>query len=283
MKTARLILSLLVLVMTVCTLTAQERRALAVGIGQYEDPSWGKINADNDLEYVSEILDMYDFDDVTFLKNTQATKEAIVKAFADLSRRCHMGDIVYVHFSGHGQQVKDIDGDEEDGFDESWIPYDAYRQCCKEDDGSRHLIDDEINLMLAELRRKVGKSGQILVVVDACHSGKSSRLGKNVHEDFICRGVRDAFIPECRVESGELISEDWLLISACEDYQVNYEVRKPRVGKLTYCLYKLRSLLPKMSNDGLKAMLEELMESDEMIAPLPQNPHIDGNQYMIKH
>ena len=38
------------------------------------------------------------------------------------------GDIVYLHFSCHGQPVEDLDGDEKDGWDESIVPYDAWKK-----------------------------------------------------------------------------------------------------------------------------------------------------------
>lgn len=283
MNRLKIILPLFLMVMAACALMGQERRALAVGVGRYKDPAWARINADNDLEYVGRILDMYGFDDVTYLRNEMATKAALVSAFEDLADRCKAGDVVYVHFSGHGQQVTDLDGDEDDGLDEAWIPYDAYRVCCSADDGSKHFIDDEINFLLAGIRRKVGPDGRILVVVDACHSGHSSKAHVKAGDAFVCRGVNDVFIPEYKQKTRPVISEDWILISACEADQVNFEVRRLRVGKLTYCLYKLSSFLPRLSNDGLKEMLHKLMDSDDMLAPMPQNPHFDGDrQYKVQ-
>ena len=272
MKLFRYIIPIMLMSVMTCGLAAQERRALAIGIGQYKDSSWGRINADGDLRYVSEVLEEFRFTDVTVLKNEEATKSAIVSEISDLAARSGKGDIIYVHFSGHGQQVKDLDGDEEDGYDESWIPYDAYRKCCAEDDGSMHLMDAEINVLLDGLRGKVGSEGQILVVVDACHSGGSSR-GTGEHEEFISRGVGDIFVPSAAPASRNLASEEWVQISACEDYQVNFEVRKPKVGKLTYCLYKLRKRLPELSNDELMDELTDMMDSPEMISPMPQTPH----------
>lgn len=282
MNRLKIILPLFLMVMAACALPAQERRALAVGVGRYKDPAWARINADNDLEYVGRILDMYGFDDVTYLRNEMATKAALVSAFEDLADRCKAGDVVYVHFSGHGQQMKDMDGDEEDGYDEAWVPYDAYRQCCMADDGSKHLTDDEINVMLAGVRHVVGNDGRILVVVDACHSGHSSKAGAKASSGLPYRGVSDIFVPTYRYESGVSVEEDWLLIAACKDNQVNFEVKKPRVGKLTYCLYKLRKLLPCISNDTLKSLLHEFMNSPKMMAPLPQSPHFDGEQYEVR-
>lgn len=266
------ILQICMLLLIADNVSAREKRALAIGIGQYQDTSWGRINADNDLTYVLEILDMYRFSDVTILKNAEATKSAIVSEFEQLAARSGRGDVIYIHFSGHGQQMKDLDGDEKDGYDESWIPYDAFRKCCESDDGSMHLVDDEINALLDGLRQKVGDEGRILVVVDACHSGGSSR-GAGEHEEFISRGVGDIFVPSAAPAPRNLASEEWVQISACEDYQVNFEVRKPKVGKLTYCLYKLRKRLPELSNDELMDELTDMMDSPEMISPMPQTPH----------
>ena len=54
---------------------------------------------------------------------------------------------------------------------------------------------------------------------------------------------------------------------------MNFEVRKPKVGKLTYCLYKLRKRLPELSNDELMDELTDMMDSPEMVSPMPQTPH----------
>ena len=129
------------------TLQAQTRRALVIGIGQQEDRAWGKINGDKDVAYVVEMLKgaMYKEENITRVVNRQATKVGIAKAFMRLANQCKVGDIVYVHYSGHGQQMKDVHNDEKDGLDECWIPYDAYRKPCKKDRGEKHLTDDEVN------------------------------------------------------------------------------------------------------------------------------------------
>ncbi len=107
------------------------RHALVVGIGDYSGGSgWSKINGDRDAGLVVQMLERNGFleEDIEVLLNARATKSNIRDAFAALCRQVGSGDIVYVHFSGHGQQVTDVNGDEEDGLDESFVPYDA----CKE-------------------------------------------------------------------------------------------------------------------------------------------------------
>lgn len=172
-------------------LQAQTRRALVIGIGQQEDKAWGKINGDRDVPFVEEMLKNAKFkaDNVKKLVNHQATKAATVNAFGKLAVQSKRGDIVYVHFSGHGQQMKDIHNDEKDGLDECWIPYDAYRRPCENDRGEKHLTDDEVNYYLNAIRDKIGDTGKMLVVIDACHSGGATRG----EDDEVVRGVEDIF------------------------------------------------------------------------------------------
>lgn len=185
------IIVILILVFSVLALHTQTRRAIVIGIGQQEDKAWGKINGDKDIPYVEEMLKSANFrtSNIKRLMNQQATKAAIVDAFKSLATQSNRGDIVYIHFSGHGQQMKDVNGDEKDGLDECWIPYDAYRKPCEKDWGEKHLTDDEVNRYLNVIRDKIGETGKILVVIDACHSGDSTRG----EEEEVIRGVEDVF------------------------------------------------------------------------------------------
>ena len=219
-------------------LSAQTKRALVIGIGEQADKSWARINGDKDVPLVQQMLQKAGYKDIRTLVNKQATKARIVTAFKKLTAQCAVGDIVYIHFSGHGQQVTDVNGDETDGWDEAWIPYDAYlRYDEKRYKGEKHLIDDELNTLLTAIRNKIGDSGKLLVVVDACHSGDSSR-GDDIDETV--RGVKDEFIiPVKRRGTAQKAPERWLTLSACKDYQLNQEMKNPKAGKLTYALYTL--------------------------------------------
>lgn len=218
-------------------LSAQAKRALVIGVGEQADKSWTKINGDKDVPYVQQMLQNVGYKDVRTLVNKQATKTGIISAFKQLTSQCTTGDIVYIHFSGHGQLVTDVNGDEDDGWDEAWIPYDACLRYGKDDRGERHLIDDEINVLLLGIRNRIGDSGKLLVVVDACHSGDSSR-GEDIGETV--RGVKDEFvIPGSHFGKTKKATERWLTLSACKDYQLNQEMKRPQVGKLTYALYSV--------------------------------------------
>ena len=127
MKKTTYITALLILILT-CVIPAEAntRRAVVIGLGEQLDKSWGKINGDKDVPLVVSMLKANGFGDIVSLTNSKATKSGIVNAFNSLINRSQKDDIIYIHFSGHGQMMTDMNGDEKDGLDESWIPYDAY-------------------------------------------------------------------------------------------------------------------------------------------------------------
>ena len=76
------------------------------------------------------------------------------------------GDRVYLYFSGHGLQVKDTSGDEEDGMDEAISTYDIK---AGEDDWTNVILDDDLEAVLEKLKGRA-----VTLVIDACHSGTIS-------------------------------------------------------------------------------------------------------------
>lgn len=274
MKTLRhALLSLLLLLPLL--LPAQTRRALVIGIGEQQDKSWGKINGDRDVPLVKGMLAEAGFRDVRTLINRQATKAAIVKAFARLAHDCQRGDRVYVHFSGHGQQMTDREGDEADRWDEAWIPYDACRKYGAQDRGEKHLTDDEVERMLAQIWQKIGPAGKLLVVIDACHSGSGTRGDDGTGAPV--RGAWDRFVipsagkPQTKVPAAR---QPWVTLSACKDYQSNFEMEKKGVGKLTYALRGLMAGKRKLTNQEVEARLKTFMRANP--GRSPQTPVMSG-------
>ena len=265
-------------------LHAQTRRALVIGLGHQEDKAWGKINGDKDVLYVDKILKDAKFKagNIRKLVNKQATKKAIVNAFKSLMAQSRRGDVIYVHYSGHGQQMKDVHNDEKDGLDECWIPYDAYRKPCNKDRGEKHLTDDEVNYYLNAIRNKIGNVGKMLVVIDACHSGDAT-------DDEVVRGVEDIFEAiksfiwgEPSEKGNEKVvnpkakenKERWITISACRSDQVNIEMKNPVVGKLTYALYKKVKEVSKDDNDEFFRKIRMFVNSNT--GSRPQYPVMTG-------
>ena len=55
-------------------------------------------------------------------------------------------------------------------------------------EGKNHLLDDELEVYFNDIRNKIGSGGQLVVILDACHSGTASRGG-----DEPIRGTREGF------------------------------------------------------------------------------------------
>lgn len=261
---------------------AVTHRALVFGLGRYEDRAWRTIHGDADVYYVHQMLTQCGFTDIKTLKNEEATKTGMVKAFIALANRCQRGDVVYVHYSGHGQLMTDIDGDESlrstarhAKWDEAWVPYDAYMHYCEKDRGEKHFCDDEVAFYLGVIRDKIGRKGKLIVAIDACHSGDATRG----EDDECVRGVDTKFnIPKDPHADGATTApvEDWMTISACRPYQLCTELKDVNIGKLTYALYSLGKKVMTMTNDELERMLNEYMEMNK--GRLPQNPMVTGRK-----
>ena len=265
-------LILLLFLLCWCSIEGREKHALIIGIGEYADARWGRIHADSDINYVLEIVRGNGFNDIRTLCNSEATKQSIVAAFESLAHSCSLGDKVYIHFSGHGQQITDVDGDEDDGYDEAWIPYDAQPYYSDTYKGEKHLTDDEVYDMLSTIKEKIGAQGRIVVIVDACHSGDATR---DFVSSAVARGFNKKFVIPCnKPKYKEKRWEDWITLSACLPYQINWEVSNPAAGKLTWCLYSLRTKLCALSNIELKESIIHIMQENP--GPLEQSPSFSG-------
>ena len=292
------------LILLSLSVTAQTKRALVIGIGEQQDKAWNKINGDKDVPLVQTMLKNAGFKSVTTLVNRQATKVGIVGAFKRMTASCKHGDVVYIHYSGHGQQMTDVHNDEKDGLDECWIPYDACRKASATYHGEKHLTDDELNVYLNAIRNKIGAKGKLLVVIDACHSGDGTRGD----DDDIVRGVEDTLVVDSQNARGlyetfeaiksffmsdngkeniintkaKPLAERWITISACRSDQVNVEMKSPAVGKLTYALWKELKNSDKVNNDEFIRRIRKFVNRNT--SSRPQQPEMTGediNKYNI--
>lgn len=236
---------LIILASVICT--GQDKYAILIGIGNYPDGSgWTEIHGNNDVHILEARMVGQGIPSENIIKliDDQATKSGICEAFEQTLAKVKKNDVVYVHFSGHGQQVTDLNGDEEDGWDEAWIPYDArkdYQEGVYE--GENHLIDDELNKILMRFRVKVGPSGKLVVVADACHSGSGTRGFCDDDDNGFVRGTGDRFtIPQTKYNlRPKAEPEEWLFVAACKPNESNYEYMTPTgiwYGTLSYVISK---------------------------------------------
>lgn len=166
-------------------------RALLVGINDYSASRFevhGRVDkvADlhgthNDLADIRNMLQTsfgFADSDILELRDTEATHRGILNAIDDwLIAGTQPGDRVFFHFSGHGAQIPDRDGDEQDqgddGLDEILVAADAHCQIgtgIHPLDCRQVVVDDEIGERLERLKNRF-----VMVVIDSCHAGTGTR------------------------------------------------------------------------------------------------------------
>ena len=153
--------------------TASTHWALIVGISDYihfEDVEGGDLpGAEHDARRMRDALVVargFPEDNVRMLLNHDATKAAIQEGVTGwLVQNARPGDNVVIFFAGHGSQMWDEDGDEDDGLDETLAPADVLAGSTDLD-----ISDDEFNVWLGML-----PTDNVLVVLDNCNSGTGTR------------------------------------------------------------------------------------------------------------
>lgn len=248
----------LLLILSIFTqlVLAQNKRALLVGISDYQCINkyggWNNIHGKNDIDMLNTTLKKSGVS-VSCLYDREATKAGISKALNVLASQCKVGDIVYLHFSTHGQPFEDDNGDEDDGWDESVVPVDAPIEYTKgKYEGENHLIDDELHKFCTRIRKAIGTKGMLYVVIDACHAGKASM---GIEEEVI-RGTKAGFTrsgkyyrPQ-KLERGNFYQipsstslGNVMFIEACRSYQVNKEIveKGKYYGALSYYINQVLS------------------------------------------
>lgn len=115
------------------------------------------------------------------------TKAAILAALDRLVEQTEPGDLAFFYFSGHGSQQPDLNGDEEGGSDEIFLPYDIGRWSDSGDGVTNALVDDELNERIEKI---LDKGADFFGMIDACHSATGFRdiEGDEMH----ARGVDPA-------------------------------------------------------------------------------------------
>lgn len=96
----------------------------------------------------------------TKLLSGDGTRAALERAIANAAATLQAGDSFLLSYSGHGGQIPDFNGDEDDALDETWCLFDG------------ELLDDELYQFWKKFRRGV----RITVISDSCHSGSVVRM-----------------------------------------------------------------------------------------------------------
>ncbi len=141
-------------------------RGLSIHIGlNHVDPNaysgWdgalsGCINDARDMRAIADGLQYRS----TLLLDAEATASRVIGEIGQAAGQLAAGDSLLLTYSGHGGQFDDVNGDEADALDETWVLWD------------RQLQDDELYALWSRFAAGV----RIFVLSDSCHSGTMLRM-----------------------------------------------------------------------------------------------------------
>src|SRR5579863_4277559 len=151
-----------------------EQRALLVGVGKLDIPGNDLPSIELDLDRMHAMLNLMGFQDrqIHILQDEAATSSAVIAEFSGwLKQGVQPNDRVVFYFSGHGSNVPDFEGEEDNDVSQVLVTYDVKRVRVQGKPSlSGVIVDTRISQLLAAIPSK-----NILFIADSCHSGTVTR------------------------------------------------------------------------------------------------------------
>lgn len=267
------------------------KRAVLIGINKYQVPGADLRGCVNDVKNLQQALTTYYgflARDMTSLTDLQATKKAMQSAIQKLIASGKKGDVLLLHYSGHGSNVPDDNGDEADHRDEILCPTNL--------DWNDPLRDDWLRTTFNKLRAGVS----LTVIMDCCHSGSNTRAitppDAPVKERFLpCpldlmatesgRALRGTLrgqlgkAPRGRKRKSDIVHADIqeMLITGCRDTQTSADAKIGGGfnGALTYYLVQsIKEAKGKLTYRELHQRTTEKLKKNDY----DQVPQLEGQR-----
>jgi len=162
-------------------------KALLVGINKYKLPGNDLQGCVNDVTNMRHMLLTYfgfTVKQIRVIVDERATKANIMKRLEWLAKGAKPGDRLVFHYSGHGSQIRDREGDElKDSLDEILCPHDM-------DWDGTYIIDDD----LCRIFSKIPKGVNLEVFLDSCHSGTATREVSSAGNTPVDIGIKQRYL-----------------------------------------------------------------------------------------
>jgi len=195
------------------------KKALLIGINYIgtNNELYGCIN---DVYLVNDRISNAGFNNIDILTdntNKIPTKQNILNSLKNLLINSVEGDLLFFLYSGHGNYVKDLNGDELTGYDQIIVPYDL-----------NPITDDELKeIIQSNLKQNV----TLFAMFDSCYSGSVLDLKYR---------YLDTLNYDNYIENNKNLETNGsvFMISGCSDYQTSYDSifnNKPN-GAMTWSL-----------------------------------------------
>ncbi|WVQ89284.1 hypothetical protein IAS59_003038 [Cryptococcus gattii] len=290
------------------------RKALLIGIN-YIGSDAQLAGCINDVHNVQKFITErygYQLYDIVMLTDdmndarTMPTRDNIIKAMKWLVDGAQRDDALFFHYSGHGTQREDINGDEQDGQDEAICPVDYETAGLLIDDDSKNhptILPHEL------LVRPLPSGCRLTAIFDSCHSATVMDLpyvyatdGTVKEPDLLAEaseGLLGAGMDILRGDTGGIMTSlfgaaksawaankagemtkktktspaDVLMWSGCKDNQTSADVQED--GEATGAMsYAFISALNKRPNQSYQELLIAIR--DEMKGKYTQKPQLSA-------
>jgi hypothetical protein len=207
--------------------------SIHVGLNRVDPARYGGWSGDlvaceadaNDMSAIAESAGFT----ATRILTAEATSDRLLDELRQAAGRLSSGDTLLLSYSGHGGQTPDLDGDEDDGSDETWVLYD------------RQVLDDELYAAYGAF----GEGVRIAVFSDSCHSGTVTRVGPPAvaglpagtaaPADGVPSGARSRAMPPAVAQRDFLARRDMYVELAGKSADVDVETIDPCVVLISGC------------------------------------------------
>lgn len=171
------------------------------------------------------------------LLSEKATREVVTSNLKEIAVRAQPGDLLFLYYSGHGGQVPNLDGDEEDGMDETWCLYNG------------QLIDDELYVLWREFRKDM----RVIVISDSCHSGTITKalpdannlIAKSLPHEYVIKTFEknkdfyQQIAEEVKRKGYKDIEASVCLMASSQDNQSSYAIADAELSLFTNAFCEL--------------------------------------------
>lgn len=155
-------------------MTTPTKRALLIGINYLNNPNARLNGCIEDIKHIQNMLmDAYSYptENIVVLRDDMPakmpTKQNIVLALQMIAAVSAPNDEIWVHYSGHGTQLRDQNRDEADGLDEAIVPVDYPT--------AGMIVDDDLFNIVKSIKCRA------FLVFDSCHSGSVCDLQYSIN------------------------------------------------------------------------------------------------------
>jgi len=235
------------------TLSVAQKEALIVGVSDYVGTKGDLAGVKKDVVNMKVLFEQWGFH-VNVLKDAQSMAlEKQLSRFSDLGK----DDNFIFYYSGHGYHIKDRNGDEVDGEDETLVLSDGTT--------NQLFLDDALFGYLNAIKAKK------MVIFDACHSGTAFKTFGNkpkvksmaTNATYSLMKTK-AFRPqESQIKEGE-----YIVLSASQDNEESLDTKNGGLFTTTF--------LKRFQNGGAS---ERLMN---LLPPMEERLKLDTKRSLAK-